>query len=83
MLSDAEDYALIESIVKLAHSFQREVIAEGVETVEQGLSLMKIGCDLAQGYGIARPMPPKDIPHWIDEWKAPDKWQEMGQLPRT
>ncbi|MEA5097909.1 MAG: EAL domain-containing protein [Burkholderiaceae bacterium] len=79
MLSDAEDYALIESIVKLAHSFQREVIAEGVETVEHGLSLMGIGCRLAQGYGIARPMPPGEIPFWLDEWNAPHEWQEMGE----
>jgi len=42
----------------LAAAFHRQVIAEGVETVEHGTMLLRLGCELAQGYGIARPMPP-------------------------
>ncbi|MBS1187334.1 MAG: sensory box/GGDEF/GAF/EAL domain protein [Burkholderiaceae bacterium] len=79
MLNDTDDYALIESIVKLAQSFQRQVIAEGVETYEQGLALMKIGCYLAQGYCIARPMPPEEIAAWVGEWRIPPAWQEKAQ----
>ena len=78
MLNDAEDYALVESIVKLAHSFRRQVIAEGVETVEQGLSLMQIGCDLAQGFGIARPMPPEEFVRWTGSWVMPQVWRVMA-----
>jgi len=74
MLIDPEDYALVESIVKLAHSFQREVIAEGVETVEHGLALMRLGCNLAQGFGIARPMPPAEMPGWVRDWRMPAAW---------
>ena len=75
MLKDADDLAIIEGVVGLAKAFQREVIAEGVETIEHGLALLKLGCELAQGYGIARPMPSGDIPEWISSWKADGSWQ--------
>jgi EAL domain-containing protein (putative c-di-GMP-specific phosphodiesterase class I) len=51
------------------------VIAEGVETIEHGSALLQLGCDLAQGYGIARPMPASDIPAWISDWKPDTSWQ--------
>jgi len=79
MLNDTEDYALVESIVKLAHSFQRQVIAEGVETVEHGLALMLLGCNLAQGFGIARPMPPDDMPEWVRDWRMPEAWRKSTE----
>jgi EAL domain-containing protein (putative c-di-GMP-specific phosphodiesterase class I) len=51
------------------------VIAEGVETVEHGSALLQLGCELAQGYGIARPMPACDIPAWMNNWKPDASWQ--------
>lgn len=75
MLEDADDLAIIEGVVGLAKAFHREVIAEGVETIEHGVALLKLGCELAQGYGIARPMPSGDIPEWVSNWKADDSWQ--------
>jgi diguanylate cyclase (GGDEF)-like protein/PAS domain S-box-containing protein len=71
MLIDIDDLAIVEGVIALAKSFKREVIAEGVETIEHGTALLQLGCDLAQGYGIARPMPASDIPVWINNW-APD-----------
>jgi len=70
MLVDVDDLAIVEGIIALAKSFKREVIAEGVETIEHGTALLQLGCDLAQGYGIARPMPASDIPTWVAEWKS-------------
>ena len=75
MLDDADDLAIVEGVVGLAKAFQREVIAEGVETVAHGVALLRLGCELAQGYGIARPMPAGDIPEWVSTWKADDAWQ--------
>jgi diguanylate cyclase (GGDEF)-like protein/PAS domain S-box-containing protein len=75
MLEDAEDCAIVEGIIGLAKSFQRDVIAEGVETMHHGRELLKMGCELAQGYGIARPMPAGDIHEWVSNWKADDYWQ--------
>jgi EAL domain-containing protein (putative c-di-GMP-specific phosphodiesterase class I) len=74
MLEDADDLAIVYGVVGLAKAFQREVIAEGVETVEHGVALLRLGCKLAQGYGIARPMPAADIPEWVSSWKADDSW---------
>ncbi|MDX2367711.1 MAG: EAL domain-containing protein [Colwellia sp.] len=75
MLIDVDDFAIIEGVIALAKSFKRDVIAEGVETIEHGTALLQLGCDLAQGYGIARPMPACDVPTWINDWKPDDAWQ--------
>ena len=75
MLEDVDDLAIVESVIGLAKTFKREVIAEGVETIEHGLALLKLGCKLAQGYGIARPMTGGDIPEWVSNWKTDDSWQ--------
>ncbi len=55
--TDASDRALSEAIVVMAHKLGIRVIAEGVESQAQLAILKKIGCDYAQGYLIARPMP--------------------------
>jgi diguanylate cyclase (GGDEF)-like protein len=78
MLEDADDLAIVEGVVGLAKAFQRDVIAEGVETVAHGVALLQLGCQLAQGYGIARPMPANDIPKWVSSWKADDSWQQLS-----
>jgi diguanylate cyclase (GGDEF)-like protein len=75
MLIDDDDLAIVGGVIALAKSFNREVIAEGVETIEHGTALLKIGCELAQGYGIAKPMPASDIPKWIKGWKPDVSWQ--------
>jgi diguanylate cyclase (GGDEF)-like protein/PAS domain S-box-containing protein len=75
MLEDADDLAIVEGVVGLAKAFRCNVIAEGVETVSHGVALLQLGCKLAQGYGIARPMPAGDIPEWVSSWKADDSWQ--------
>jgi len=73
---NAEDQALVESVVRLAHALDRKVVAEGVETLEHGVPLVRFGCDLAQGYGIARPMPAAEVPGWTRSWRLPDLWAE-------
>jgi diguanylate cyclase (GGDEF)-like protein/PAS domain S-box-containing protein len=68
MLGDPEDREIVESVVRLAHAFDRLVIAEGVETPEQEALLTSLGCRLGQGFGIARPMPADSIPAWVSSW---------------
>ena len=79
MLDDADDLAIVEGVISLAHTFQRQVIAEGVEAVEHGIPLMQFGCNQAQGYAIARPMPAAQIPEWIRNWQSPQAWQAMAK----
>jgi EAL domain-containing protein (putative c-di-GMP-specific phosphodiesterase class I) len=68
MMSDPEDLAIIEGVIGLAKAFHYQVIAEGVETAGHGELLLALGCDLAQGYAIARPMPGTELPWWVDNW---------------
>ena len=77
MLDDPDDLAIVEGVISLAKAFQREVIAEGVETIEHGTALLKMGCELAQGYGIARPMPASAIPAWLENWKPDTAWDTV------
>ena len=75
MLEDREDLAIVEGVIGLANAFKMGVIAEGVETVEHGVLLMSLGCDLAQGYGIARPMPAAAVPAWVAGHKPHPHWE--------
>ena len=74
MLEDCDDLAILEGIIGLAKAFDREVIAEGVETYEHGKQLLLLGCELAQGYGIARPMPPEKMVEWSQRWDKDHEW---------
>ncbi len=78
MLDDPDDLAILQGVIGLAAAFKREVIAEGVETVAHGTALLKLGCELAQGYGIARPMPAKTLPAWAAAWRPDPAWQHAS-----
>jgi len=74
MLDDPDDLAIVEGVIGLTRAFQRQVIAEGVETVEHGLVLLLLGCDMAQGFGIARPMAAELLPDWIRKFQPDELW---------
>jgi len=74
ILHDKDDLALTKAVIGLARAFGREVIAEGLETQEHGQLLMRMGCEVAQGYFIARPMPAGDVPAWVDGFAPPQQW---------
>ena len=58
---DANDAALVASIINLAHNLKLSVIAEGVETEEQLDYLRSHGCDEMQGYYVSRPLPAEEF----------------------
>jgi diguanylate cyclase (GGDEF)-like protein/PAS domain S-box-containing protein len=74
MQDDSSDRAIVGGIIGLARAFDREVIAEGVETRALGDLLVDMGCALAQGYGIARPMPAQDMLTWVVRWRQQAAW---------
>jgi len=59
--SDAGDTAIAAAIVALGHTLGLRVIAEGVETAAQAAALRDLGCDFAQGYHFARPLPATEV----------------------
>ncbi|WP_299180161.1 EAL domain-containing protein [uncultured Neptuniibacter sp.] len=82
MLEAPEDLAILEGVMGLSHAFRRDVIAEGVEELEQGILLLQLGCDCAQGYLIAKPMPAKSVPGWLEQWVPPAAWLEEVKVGR-
>jgi EAL domain-containing protein (putative c-di-GMP-specific phosphodiesterase class I) len=58
---NADDGALANAIVSMAHSLRLEVVAEGIETVAQRDELWSMGCGLGQGYLYSRPVPPDEL----------------------
>lgn len=70
MLEDNGDRMIVEGIIGLAKTFGRRVIAEGIESMEQGALLVRLGCDLVQGYAIAHPMPASVLPLWIERYQS-------------
>ena len=63
--SDPEDAAIVQAIVALGCTLKLETIAEGVETKKQVNFLREIGCDVAQGYHYAKPMPADLFSAWV------------------
>jgi EAL domain-containing protein (putative c-di-GMP-specific phosphodiesterase class I)/FixJ family two-component response regulator len=61
--------AIFDASLHMAHQIGMEVVAEGVEDRDDWGFLRRSGCDLAQGYFIARPMPAAELPAWIESWK--------------
>jgi diguanylate cyclase (GGDEF)-like protein/PAS domain S-box-containing protein len=80
MLADPEDLTIVEGMLGLAAAFRRQAVAEGVETIEQGILLLRLGCQVAQGFGIARPMPAEDLPSWVASWKPDPQWSNVTAL---
>lgn len=74
MLENPDDLAILEGIIGLARAFDREVLAEGVESEDHGILLLQLGCERGQGYGIARPMPAQALAQWRAQWSPPVSW---------
>ena len=67
---DVDAYAIVETCVMLAHKLRMDVVAEGVENKKIRMSLKAMGCDIGQGYEIAKPMPAEQLTKWVLKNKA-------------
>ncbi len=65
MVRDPSADAIVRSVLDLANNLELSVVAEGVEDRETWDRLRRLGCTQAQGYHLARPMPPADIEPWF------------------
>ncbi len=66
---------IVKSIIDLAHGLGLTVTAEGVETGEQMILLRELGCDVAQGFFVARPLEPDKLAEWIADWR--ERWENL------
>jgi len=76
MLHDADDLAVVAGVISLSRDFKRKVVAEGVETAEQGVWLLRMGCSVVQGYGIARPMAADAVQSWVETYQPDASWTQ-------
>lgn len=82
MLEDSDDLAILDGVLSLSNAFRRDVIAEGVESIEHGEMLLKLGCQIAQGYIIAHPMPAQEIEEWIKNYDSNPRWKNTSAIGR-
>jgi EAL domain-containing protein (putative c-di-GMP-specific phosphodiesterase class I) len=74
LVNNQQDQDVVKTVISLANSFNCKVIAEGVESIEDGLMLLNLGCEYAQGYVIARPMAAMEIEGWIKQYGGCREW---------
>lgn len=67
MVGSDADAAIVRTVIDLAHNLGKQVCAEGVEDAETLQRLEEMGCDLAQGYFISRPVPAATLLTWLTE----------------
>jgi diguanylate cyclase (GGDEF)-like protein len=68
MLDDESDLIIVRSTINLGHDLGLKIIAEGVEDARTMHRLADLGCDLAQGYHLSRPIAPEDFGQWVAEY---------------
>ena len=71
---------VVEAIVALGRAMKLDVIAEGVETDEQYAIVRQLGCNLAQGYFIARPMPADQLLKWVDGYQDTQSMKQQTTI---
>ncbi len=74
MERDASDAAVVKAVLSLGLNLDLQVVAEGVETVEQVALLRQLGCSTAQGYHFGRPMAVTDVTRFISSWDGSKVW---------
>ena len=65
MTEDADDATIVRSTIDLGRNLGLEVVAEGVESEEIWNELSSLGCHVAQGYYLSRPVPPEELSAWV------------------
>ena len=78
--TDQNSRTLVKTIIAMANSLDLEVVAEGVETVQQLHTLADLNCTQAQGYLISYPVSPQDMPVALAELNKVGKWPRLRQV---
>ena len=67
LATERADQAIVRSTIHMAHSLGIRVVAEGVEDADTWHLLARLGCDIAQGYYLSRPIPAHDLEYWLEK----------------
>jgi EAL domain-containing protein (putative c-di-GMP-specific phosphodiesterase class I) len=83
MTVDPNAETIVRSVLDLARNLELSVVAEGVEDRRTWELLRKLGCTMAQGYFLARPMPIDDVEMWFKQLPAMDLGDRRGRVPAS
>jgi len=78
---DTESLGIVKAVTRLAHDLGKQVVAEGVETIEQANLLARLGCDMLQGFLFAKPLPPELAGEYLRNRPAPIAKPEGEVIP--
>jgi EAL domain-containing protein (putative c-di-GMP-specific phosphodiesterase class I)/GGDEF domain-containing protein len=67
MIEQEQDERIVLAIIQMAHEFKTSILAEGIEDQKIYDRLMELGCQLGQGFHMARPMPPEELLKWLQD----------------
>jgi EAL domain-containing protein (putative c-di-GMP-specific phosphodiesterase class I) len=91
LLTERQDEVIVRSTIDLGHNLGMSVVAEGAENQAVVERLRTMGCDVVQGFGIARPMPLGVLEDWLEQrledtvtddgWAAEPSTRTVGQAP--
>jgi EAL domain-containing protein (putative c-di-GMP-specific phosphodiesterase class I) len=70
MAQDLDDQTIVRSTIDLGHNMGLKVVAEGVDNETSLAQLRALRCDLAQGYLLSRPLPPRQLEEWLRQWPS-------------
>ena len=71
MEHDSDDKMIVRSTIDLGHNLGMKVVAEGIENEAVWHLLAQAGCDIGQGYFIAKPMRAEEVSAWLQRWQPP------------
>lgn len=81
LADDARDRTIVKTVIRLAHGLGMNVVAEGVETSASLELLRQAGCDAAQGFLYAKPMPAAELVFFVSQWR--DAAMSTNESPTT
>lgn len=82
LLTDKGDQKIVAAVTSLASNFGLKTVAEGIEDSDTFEYLRKLGCVVAQGYYISRPLPPEEFPTWSVLWGRKAKDQAKARIQK-
>ena len=80
MTTNSNDAVIVRSTIELGHNLGLRLVAEGVEDAETWSMLQALGCDVIQGYHLARPMPESAVLSWVESYQSADTRRSIVRL---